>query len=507
MSCNRAAGTRFWRFAVVACCGLSIVWLIVALCLQSNIGCVDNGDFDRVSFSFSSGPAGIPPALPGSEARRARWDQGYGSHWYPRWRLDFPRGSGLLGPNFNSSIVLLWLPGVLINYVFYSDSVLHLVWLSMLPRIVLLLVLLLVFRWIRADATSTPFQRLLLCLVVGVLYVLMVTTSDYVGFLNSFYYETGSLVYLLVFLASFVLQAAPKAGRSQRSLNWCVVALLLLAGAKMSNLYWPFLALPFVMHRFIASRFRWRLVAEYLVAATAMTASAFLCVHPPQHVVRGNAYDRLFCGALVFSENPAQRLAELGVADHVDCVGRSAWTQDGDQFIQDHGNVLTVDAAMGVLWKEPMIPVRMIKFAAGETQMLSAGYLEQRAADDPLLPASRYLNLWSQIKARWFPRGDAFFAALLAYVGLSLANYRRSGVRGGLAAVGLLASIACFVDMSVAIAGDGWVDLPKHLFLANVLFDVATIVSVGSMVAYGLPLAKQMTGALSFLVGRREATA
>ena len=48
--------------------------------------------------------------------------------------------------------------------------------------------------------------------------------------------------------------------------------------------------------------------------------------------------------------------------------------------------------------------------------------------------------------------------------------------------VGLLASNATVLDMFVAILGDGKYEITKHLFLSNVLFDIASIMFVSVIV-------------------------
>ncbi len=46
-----------------------------------------------------------------------------------------------------------------------------------------------------------------------------------------------------------------------------------------------------------------------------------------------------------------------------------------------------------------------------------------------------------------------------------------------------MAILGCLVDMMVAIAGDGITELPKHMFLANLMFDFALIASAGAGLA------------------------
>jgi hypothetical protein len=50
-----------------------------------------------------------------------------------------------------------------------------------------------------------------------------------------------------------------------------------------------------------------------------------------------------------------------------------------------------------------------------------------------------------------------------------------------LAAIGLLVSVACVVDMFLVIFGAGKFEVIKHLFLANVLFDMALLAFLNSL--------------------------
>jgi hypothetical protein len=50
----------------------------------------------------------------------------------------------------------------------------------------------------------------------------------------------------------------------------------------------------------------------------------------------------------------------------------------------------------------------------------------------------------------------------------------------------LIATLALPVEMYIAIIGDGPLDLLKHLFFANILFDVATLALLGLAVIGGV---------------------
>jgi hypothetical protein len=105
--------------------------------------------------------------------------------------------------------------------------------------------------------------------------------------------------------------------------------------------------------------------------------------------------------------------------------------------------------------------------------------LVRRAIDDPQTALPAGFALWSRLKAALFPRGPALWLALAAYVTIFLFMQRGSGLRRELAMLGLMTTLAAPVEMYIAIIGDGPLDLLKHLFFANILFDVATIALLG----------------------------
>jgi hypothetical protein len=87
------------------------------------------------------------------------------------------------------------------------------------------------------------------------------------------------------------------------------------------------------------------------------------------------------------------------------------------------------------------------------------------------------LVLWSTIKMEYFPKGKWLMLTLILYLALFIfCIFRNHWQR--IAQIGLLATLATLADMYVAIFGNGTADFVKHLFLANILFDVSTILFV-----------------------------
>lgn len=477
---------------------LLVVWQIAALFAQSHVGLADNGDYTRIMSIVTSGPVGFEHNWPDNVTQASEYDRRFFQSWVPYWKLDFPRESQPFNSSYNTSATLLWYPGVLMNYLFYSADTLHLSFLSLFPRLILIGVLLLLFRRICAHAMASPLEKALFCGMIGLCFVLWTTTTDYAAYLNSFYFETASWIFLLVFV--LCLTAPVRDDSRWRSIGYyaCMATLLLLAAAKASNFYWPLVAVPFVLVRFGGKLHSGRFFLKWAVWSVALTSVAYFFTSPPDPGYRINAYHRLFYGVLTFSENPSQRLAEVGLADCAMHVGQAnAESSDLTDIAKSHRSALSFSTTLRIIAREPTILWRMAVYAAANMQTASPSYLGQRSANDPSTKSGALANLWSEMKLAFFPRGYALYATLFAYIVLFAAAVRSAAPRRELATVGLLASIACLVDMNVAILGDGRYELVKHLFLANLLFDLATITAANVVVIYLVGLARKKRSAVS----------
>ncbi len=210
----------------------------------------------------------------------------------------------------------------------------------------------------------------------------------------------------------------------------------------------------------------------------------------------------MFKGILTFSNDPRARLAELDLSDSEDCLGAHAFTPEAYRFFKQHERRLSWLQLPRVAWAEPCAMFRMLMYAPRNMQDLSSDDLGKLARSDarygptpplpPLVDERRawiddadlpgLLNIWSFLKYRYFPTGYALLASLALYTAVFAAALRSKRFQDGtadLALIGLMATVACPIDFCVAICGDGRCGLIKHLFLANLLFDVATIAVLG----------------------------
>ena len=539
---NQRLTSRLTRLAQA---GL-LVYLALSQIASLRIGMADNGDFTRVMTWFTSRPATMKGNWQASGT--PEYDQRYFKYYIPDWKLDFPL-NGVF-----SSAVLLWLPGVLLNWLFYSQKVLSMMMVGLFPRLLSLVILWLAFRWINAiyppagliakkgsdpvEPAGGSWQTLVITLTLGIPLTLLLGSAAYMAYFNSFYQETGSFIFLFLFLAALIYTwrvdhvhpgAVLKEGRSfansepmainepLRPYLWprylALAALFGLLTSKVSNIYWVIPSVLLVVPwRKVLARPKAYLPLYIGVIATLALAVILMPSRPLNR--QAQAYHSLFVGTLTFSDNPLARLQEIGVGQHMDCVGKDAYNSKGQTCFEQLKDQVSFAKTALVIWHEPAILLRMEQYVAKFIQRLKTG-LGKYAASDPRATEQpkTLIDLWELLKGHLFPSGNAFWATIVAFTVLfvyRLRGHRHPGVvqeegrsfgkteqtadkeplrpyqlesfERQLALIGLVATLACVVDMNVAVLGDGQREIVKHLFLANVLFDLAAIAAVNLVV-------------------------
>ena len=454
---------------------------------QWETGLADNGDYTRQMLWVSSGPQGLGINFPkeGTDAWRYRFYQ----HPLAYWKLDFP-----LTSRWVSSVLPLWIPGVLANMVLYHPGTLYLPYLSLGPRILCLFFLFLLFRWIRRRA---PGQAAMLSLTFGIPAMLILGNRDLVAYFTSFYQEPASLISLLFLLG--VLMVFRRRG-DVRWMPWLLSAAVFgIQAAKLSNAYWAGLIMLFV--------FPWPLLRDnrkraalYLMLVFFLPFGLSLGQAAFYHASKVNAYQSLYCGVLVFSDRPQEHLARIGMPDGMQYLDHHAYGREGRECVRRYADKLTHRMVLDVIAHEPVLAWRMLTYAADSVQRLELTHLGKRMAfntgDAPRewkaaqggIGDNAAFALWSEVKSRVFPRGPAFLFSLGVLVLLFLLALRRgSPLQRDLAWVGLLLTLACAGDMWMQIFGDGKRDLIKHLFLVNLLYDIALITAMNVVVLFFRP--------------------
>jgi hypothetical protein len=381
----------------------------------------------------------------------------------------------------------LWLPGVLVSLLLDSH-VISLPALGAGLKIVVVMLYGAFLLFASADIVLTIF--------FGVCFGLMLSTADYTAYYNTFYSEAPSSIFL--FFVLLALAALVHRVTTLRIVLFLVAAAL-LGACKLQYTYLWLLSVGFLL--WIVYR-AGRLNVRTALAVSALGVAVGL---PPIYnlwrvstefgLFHYNDYNRVYDGILTFSDDPRRLLRIVG-ADDVTCVGTIVFEPVGIRCAEQHPASYSRANTLRLLAAEPVVVPRMIGFAADSMQDLSLEYLGKYERGDPrvvTLPRtgpsswvsairrdfySQYpgppWNLWSAVKYRLFPRGVALFAYLLsALVFFMFARDRRVGAP--LRYAGVFSVLVCFSQMVVDVFGDGKEEMIKHLYLANIAFDVSLV--------------------------------
>jgi len=449
-----------------------ILYLIICNVIHLNTGLADNGDFSRIVNWFSSKPDGFQEnwPLPGS----ADYELRFFNYWLPYWEFDVPR-QGLIF----SSTIFLWIPGLLINNLLFSNQQIYLPIVSIFSRILIIIFLWLIFRWI-----SKSNKKLLFTISIGIPYVLLFSSSDYIAYFNSFYQETGSIIFLLMLIIAFVYLIQHPNG--YLPLNVFVLAGFLLVTAKVSNLFW-ILIISIIL--FILGFFRKKILIYSLFNIIFVVSSIIVSYFSTAdvHMRRLNSYNSFYYGALSFSSIPEKILDDLRLDNFTDCINVEAFTMKGDECFTRMGEKNSHINTIKAIIIDPSIFLKQLNYGAFNMQRLSLDYLGKYSITDPIDRRSVRLNFWSTLKFQLFPKSSFYFLSIVIFILFFFVIIKYSKRSGQIIGwIGLISTIAGLFDLYIAVFGDGKKEIIKHLLMANFLYDVA-FVSFISLIFLQIP--------------------
>jgi hypothetical protein len=229
--------------------------------------------------------------------------------------------------------------------------------------------------------------------------------------------------------------------------------------------------------------------AKFAIGLALIIALTFVSQHmTARSSIRNLPYQSLFYGVLTFSDVPSEHLRRLGFEEAIQCVNTTSFSAIGSKYFAKYQEQMTYRNTLNVIYKEPEVLLKFYKYALEHMQKVNLDYLGKYALDDPQNvenSSCRPLpNPWGSLKLNFFPLGYTLAFVLMAFIGWFVFSLKQIGFYQDFAIVGLLSTIACIADMGVAILGDGKQELIKHLFLANVLFDLAAIVFLNGVLIF-----------------------
>ena len=458
MEADRAS--RRNRIAVAATLAAAALILGTQLLRPPVIGLADNGDFERLLH-----PAGLEYESARFEDRHYNWMQ-------PRflWTAPSPNASG-----YRTSEIFAVQGAVRINRLlgapFFDTRILGAIHTLLLLLGVGLLV-------VACRDLATPAQA-----AAAALLIFFFTDVGYIGPFNSLYSQTASLLYLL--LTAGIAAIAVRRGRLSGLLlgAYFVSAALYVCSKPQEVVQAPLLAL-------VGVRLAWpEATARRRVASVVL--GALLCALAVRYYRSAEGsigwvtrYNVVFLAILPDSPNPAADLAEMGLDPALaKFSGLSAWkpgTPAEDPAFRER---LKAASPRAFLLRHPGRLRPLIREALAASFVLVPPDLGNFAKESGKPGLAKAFGPWSHARKRL---GGAVLLVLVPVGVLAAAGFtwRRASPRGRLVRESTAALVAMTaLAFATALAGDTRVELQRHLYTFQALWDLVLVAGVTWLVS------------------------
>jgi hypothetical protein len=452
------------------------------LLYPSPTGPPDNGDFNRIFASFSSGPVGHDfwPSLENQDAFQKRFHNFY--HRF--WRHDEGKKGDV---HFSSSRLFFW-PGRLLSL---TSGIFDLAWNGLL--LTLLAGCVLYFSLKNVDGTLAVFS-------LGVLAFIF-ADANIAGYLNSFYEESGaflSFFFLVCVLHVFWIR------RNLPSLVIIFVLSLILAGTKMAYTLsvlpaiLPILAgvILFTPKSFYLRRCAISVVVLLLLASPLPIK--FLALTSSWYETQA-CYHFIFSGVTpVLSPNEGKAfLHEIGLDPSlISLRGKNAYEPDSQSRTEPLRSALTtrlhLKAAARLIFHHPAAFLEMTRFSFSKAGFYPRLLYPSLSAPPEITFRFRWC-LWSRLHDR-FLNGIPYYGTVLFLI-LILGTLVWKQKDSGWSLFYLLAAIGLFpaslLQVIISVIGGGPLDIVKHQYFANLLLDVAFVFALCGLIVTVLSIWKK----------------
>lgn len=322
-------------------------------------------------------------------------------------------------------------------------------------------------------------------LVTGAALCLMLLNESSLVWFNSLYGEGCILLGCMMVLACCVRLSALPRGKGVPWVFALAFSAMFLTTAKAQML----VALPVLLA--LLGLFalyhrppRWgRLMAFLTAVVLCMGSISYKAIRVYQDNSRVSekhtVWQSLFYGALMSSDDPLGDMAELGIPLEMAAdIGKHAYYPDeayviaptspeADEALYDRVNTFTM---IGYYLKRPLQLLRMLEYAAGESQEVYNGfraYLGQDYADPDADAVDRW-GLWLYWRPLFaFGHLGAYallYGAITVWAIRKLRNRRLPWSRKGLVATGLGIMLIGALQFPLTTVGNGFADNHKQLF-------------------------------------------
>jgi hypothetical protein len=345
-------------------------------------------------------------------------------------------------------------------------------------------------------------------LTMGAFLVLVLSDVGYAAWLNSFYSEAASLVFALLTLGLALV--AITRGDSLRS--WYllsgayILAALLFITAKPQN---AVLSLPLALLLVRLASLPVRGPRRDYRLPLALAAAMLLVVSSVVYLNRGsppafrsaNLYNMVFAEILPHSTDPEADLRALGLNPALAGYrGTTAYTPDVPiNSIAARAELFHNLDQVDILRFYAARPGRFLDLAergAGSAFVLRPHYLgnHEREAGFPAYAQSDAFDWWSELRSRLLP-GTLWFLLPMLGVHVVVAGWGWRSAPGPrlrlLAELHLVILALACLQFGVVLLGEGEFEIVKHLFLFNLMVDLALACLAGWSVMAATAIKRQ----------------
>lgn len=310
-------------------------------------------------------------------------------------------------------------------------------------------------------------------LAACVLILFVFTDVMYVSWMNSFFMDAASLLFLLL---TIVLYLRSLAWRRTADYVGCAIFAALFATSKAQHCV---LAIPIAMLLWVGWGSPWPQSRRIIVAGMILTAAVLSWVALPRNYAATTLFNVIFFEILPRSQDAVQDLHELGLDDSDRrWIGKHAFSEGVDfdrSGVADHVSERTSRARIAwFFFRHPWRAYETLVSGlnVGGRQRLQAGNFA-RETEAKAYQESRSFAMWSDLKRRMFLNHAGRYLAYFSGMGATLLIVAagRHGRRAFLSA-------ACLFGMALlalGIAGLGDLRDVRHFFLFNVMTDVMLV--------------------------------
>ena len=435
---------------LIACAILSF-----QLFLPPVIGLANNGDFGKMLDVF-----GLRAPV--------EYENAYAETNYIRDRNHLQR------PAFWSSELLLLAPSVLLSALFSKTGVFDLRWIGLMHTALFLLAL----RLAEPLLAAMPRPRRIL---LWSMILLIFCDVLYAAYLNSFYMDVATYLFLLL---SLVLYVRVETWHRRSDAIWLTVCAVLMILSKAQHIL-----LGAGASFLLALRDRTLTAAagQWFVrfpATVAVAATVFIPFAAPHGYSARSYYSVIFYGILPHARNPDQALRQLGFDDsYRHYIGTHAYSPrsplDNPAVAEDFMQRTSYARVAWYFLRHPAEARLALEQSLAEAGSIRPylGNFDHREGR-PQFAQSQTFAFWSRMKAALFldhGRRYLFCAIALALAVCGLATWLRARLASGMLAGCYVLAGVSVAEMLVASLGDA-VDIPRHHFIFSATMDLLVLI-------------------------------